>query len=83
MDTLPDNVFSLQNQCPSCGSRRVTVDHGPHPVRCVVPGEGHVETELEFPVMDCHDCGESYTDYRAEKIRDTWVEQIFERYFQA
>jgi len=64
----PANVVSL-DACWFCGTREVSVDMGPH--RFVVERHGRKIIEhLTYPALTCAACEQSWTDHRAEKIRE-------------
>jgi len=56
-------------KCPVCGSEHLTEKEEPQSFQYDVD-EDAVMINVIVPVMTCGDCEFSYTDYRAEKIRD-------------
>lgn len=55
--------------CPMCGSERLTEKKEKQSFQYNV-GKDAVMINVVVPVIKCHSCGFSFTDCRAEKIRD-------------
>ena len=67
-DRRPPNVVSLE-RCPFCGAREVETDMGPH--RFVIMRKGRKWSDrLRYPAFHCLCCDQSWTDHRAETVRD-------------
>lgn len=71
-----DNVISIDD-CVSCGGRNITTDLGPHKIELYWmnqyrESECVLEDEIEYPVLTCHDCELSWSDWRGEEARDAW-----------
>ena len=61
----------MTEKCAICGSRETSESTKTDKFQYGVTGEpGTVVISVEVPVIACGSCGEQYTDYRAEKLRD-------------
>lgn len=62
----------ITHQCPNCEftnlKETIVVDNFDYGV-----GEEAVKLTASIPVISCNDCGESFTDFRAEEIKHTVI----------
>jgi YgiT-type zinc finger domain-containing protein len=70
-DVIPESV----QVCPSCESHNVQeeilVDNFQYGL-----GDDKIELSASVPVISCKDCGEKFTDYRADEIKDLMIKNI-------
>tara|TARA_R100000458_G_C8154219_1_gene160779 strand:+ start:230 stop:613 length:384 start_codon:yes stop_codon:yes gene_type:complete len=78
-DVLPDweDWFEPMGECPSCDSpdlKRRWMDHTfPFYVR---PSSEEVEVTAYIPVESCINCGDNFTDFRSECIKEEAVKEM-------